>query len=129
MGLEHKLKTEGKLRTLTDLKEFWDHMLAPTRQSTATPPSAHLQRPPSTPFTLQEEEEEEYSDSWAITALPPQHSGYSPRRVSKEAPSLTLIGCISCTHIAQSPLRMRMATPITPSTPDSLRFIPVSHFF
>ena len=89
--MEHELKTEGKLRTLTDVKEFWEHMLAPiaTRQSTAT-----LHRPPSTPFTLreeegeeEEEEEEGYSDSWAITALPPHHSTYSPRRVSLTSPS------------------------------------------
>ena len=81
--MEHELKSEGKLRTLTDVKEFWELMLAPTRQSTSTQPST-LHRPPSTPFTLREEEEEEegYSDSWAITALPPQHGIYSPRRVS-----------------------------------------------
>ena len=82
--MEHELKSEGKLRTLTDVKEFWELMLAPTRQSTSTQPST-LHRPPSTPFTLREEEEEEeegYSDSWAITALPPQHGTYSPRRVS-----------------------------------------------
>ena len=85
VGLEHELKTEGKLRTLTDVKEFWEHMLAPTRESTATQPST-LHRPPSTPFTVMEEEEEEeeegYSDSWAITALPPHSSTYSSRRVS-----------------------------------------------
>lgn len=86
IGLEHELKVEGKLRTLTDLKEFWDNMLAPTRSTSAAepppfaPPLGHG-RPSSTPFTLDEdEEEEEYSDSWAITALPRQHS-CTPRKV------------------------------------------------
>ena len=75
------MKVEGKLKTIADLKEFWDHMLAPTRStSEATPPPPSQLRPLSTPFTFDEDDDEEYSDSWAITALPPQRS-FTPKRV------------------------------------------------
>ena len=81
VGLEHELKVEGKLRTLSDLKDFWNHMLTPPSKPPSTRPASH-HRPPSTPFTFREDEDEEYSDSWAITAIPPQRSNSSPRRVS-----------------------------------------------
>ena len=69
--LEHRLRKNGKLNSLADLKDFWDAMLSPP---TPTPikeraPPPPLPRPPP----IWEEEEEDYCTSWAITALPPEH--------------------------------------------------------
>ena len=71
MGLEHRLRKSGKLSSLADLKDFWNAMLfSPTPTATPIKESA----PPLSPTVWEEEEEEEdYSTSWAITALPPEH--------------------------------------------------------
>ena len=76
MSLEHNLRKSGKLNSLADLKDFWNAMLfspTPTATPIATPTKENT--PPLPPQVWEEEEEEDYSPSWAITALPPEHYG------------------------------------------------------
>ena len=67
VGEEHKLRKTGKLASLTQVKEFWEFMLSPTKVTTLSPPQKPRPFPP-------DEDEDETSNSWAITALPRGHS-------------------------------------------------------
>lgn len=59
------MKKCGKLKTLPDLKDFWEQMLSPL-QSPAYKYQDNL-FPPTSIWTVREEEEDE-TNSWAITA-------------------------------------------------------------
>ena len=71
MGLEHELRRSGQLASLSELKEFWDIMLAPGPGLSQPQPSSSSQHPGG--VEEEGEEEGEGGASWAITALPPEH--------------------------------------------------------
>lgn len=103
------MKKAGKLKRLSDLKEFWELMLD---LPTPHPPTPRLSVKKATP-TLHEphprpaeddDENEEYK-SWALTDLPPEHNVKVTIRCSRasyysDSPSflglyshLSLFGC------------------------------------
>ena len=73
VGVEHQLRKAGKLRGAADLKEFWDVMLAPPPPPPPSMPSIPSHR--AVQPLEEEDEEEQYVNSWALTALPPDHLG------------------------------------------------------
>lgn len=71
IGVEHILRQCGKLKTIAELKEFWEQMLSPLQ-----PPPEQSKRRESSPRALsvaeeiewKQLEEEGFTNSWAITA-------------------------------------------------------------
>ena len=65
------MKKCGKLKTLRELKEFWEQMLTPLQ---ATPSKYKRTRFPVSSLWRgkQMEEEEEATNSWALTASKPE---------------------------------------------------------
>ena len=67
--VEHSLRKCGKLKSISDIKEFWEQMLAPlqTPAITILPASSRT----STAELEQALQEEDCTNSWAITASTP----------------------------------------------------------
>ncbi len=66
------MRRSGQLRSLPELKEFWDFMLSPSLPPSPSPPP----HPPHRhTHTIEEEGEEEVGGghSWALTALSSEH--------------------------------------------------------
>ena len=64
---EHRLRKAGQLQSLNDLKKFWEDMLSPLIPHTPTPtpgPTTHM-------CDDDDSDDEGYTNSWALTALPP----------------------------------------------------------
>ena len=64
---EHRLRKAGQLQSLNDLKTFWEDMLSPLIPHTPTPtpgPTTHM-------CDDDDSDDEGYTNSWALTALPP----------------------------------------------------------
>ncbi len=67
VGEEHRLRCAGQLQSVNDLKKFWEDMLCPLIPHTTPTPE------PTTQMCADNESDDDgYTNSWALTALPPE---------------------------------------------------------
>ena len=113
------MRKSGHLKSLSELKQFWDSMLSPLIKEKAISPSPQ----PRLLQSAYSDEDMEYADTWALTAVPPEQI----RKVSLDY-CLCIYFSIQYSCIVTPSFQTPVMTFTPPSTfgEDDLKFIPVS---